>query len=65
MGCFGPPKAVFSRPLDIVTPLLWTASTQQETCLASKREKTVKRVNMDRMCSSRMKYRGEWIAAQG
>ena len=42
---FVPPKAGFSRPPDVVMFHLWSASPRREACLASKREKPVKRVN--------------------
>jgi|GEM_PF-1284002 len=45
MDGFGPPKAGFSRPLDCVMLHLWSVRPRREACLASKREKSVKRVN--------------------
>jgi hypothetical protein len=42
MDGFGPPKAGFSRPLDVVMLHLWSARPPREACLASKREKSVK-----------------------
>ena len=45
MDGFGPPKAGFSRPPDVVMLHLWSARPRREACLASKREKPVKGVN--------------------
>jgi hypothetical protein len=42
---FGPLKADFSRPLDIVMLHLWSGRPKREVCLAGKREKSVKWVN--------------------
>jgi len=39
MDGFGPPKAGFSRPLDVVMLHLWSDRPLREACLASKREK--------------------------
>jgi hypothetical protein len=46
MDGFGPPKAGFSRPPDVVMLHLWSARPRREACLAGKREKSVKRVNI-------------------
>ena len=45
MDGFGPPKAGFSRPPDVVMLHLWSDRPPREACLASKREKSVKWVN--------------------
>ena len=45
MDGFGPPKADFSRPPDVVMLHLWSARPRREACLAGKREKSVKGVN--------------------
>jgi len=45
MDGFGPPKAGFSRPPDVVMLHLWSARPWREACLAGKREKPVKMVN--------------------
>ena len=42
-GCFGPPKAGLSGPLDGVASRLWPARPRRETRLASKPERPVKR----------------------
>ena len=42
MDEFVPPKADFSRPLDVVMLHLWSTRPRREACLVSKREKTVK-----------------------
>ncbi len=45
MDEFGPPKAGFSRLLDVVMLHLRSARPRREACLASKREKPVKWVH--------------------
>gem|GEM_PF-12518 len=45
MDGFGPQKAGFSRPLDVVMLHFWSAGPRREACLAGKRDKLVKRVN--------------------
>jgi len=45
MDGFGPPKANFSSPPDVVMLHLWSVRPRREACLTSKREKSVKRVN--------------------
>jgi hypothetical protein len=45
MDEFGPPKAGFSRSLDVVMLHLWSTRPRREACLASKRENPVKWVN--------------------
>jgi len=45
MDGFGPPKAGFSVPLDVVMLHLWSTRPLRGPCLASKPEKSVKRVN--------------------
>jgi hypothetical protein len=45
MNGFGPPKAGFSRPLDVVMLHLWSTRPRREAFLTSKREKSVKWIN--------------------
>ncbi len=45
MDGFGPPKAGFSRPLDVVMLHLWSTRPRREAYLTSKREKSVKWVS--------------------
>ena len=42
MGGMGPPKADISRPLDVVTIHLWSTRPRRRSCLASRRETSVK-----------------------
>ncbi len=45
-------KAGFWRSLDCVTFRLWSTRLRRETCLASKRQKSVKRFNINMKASS-------------
>ena len=63
MGGFGPPKAGFSWPPDVVMLPLWSTRPRRKACLAGGRENPVKWVNRIEMCSGAL-LTGLAIAAQ-